>query len=98
MFDNCRAYWPGCAAYAGAARSPSRGKLNFELRDGKRPHWTGANNSPRTFGHFGQSGTMLWVDPTAGIGLVVLTDRAFGPWAAAAWPRLSDAVLAEARG
>jgi len=26
--------------------------------------------------------------------LVVLTDEAFGPWAVAAWPALSDAVLA----
>jgi hypothetical protein len=41
---------------------------------------------------------MLWVDPQAGVGLVALTDRPFGPWAADAWPKLSDAVLAEAGG
>jgi hypothetical protein len=29
----------------------------------------------------------------AGIALAVLTDREFGPWAADAWPVLSDAVL-----
>jgi hypothetical protein len=37
---------------------------------------------------------MFWVDPAAGLGLVALTDRDFGPWAAEAWPRLSDAILA----
>jgi CubicO group peptidase (beta-lactamase class C family) len=67
--------------------------LGFEIRDAKSPHWTGAKNSARTFGHFGQSGTMLWIDPDANVGLVALTDRDFGDWAKAAWPALSDAVL-----
>jgi CubicO group peptidase (beta-lactamase class C family) len=69
--------------------------LGFELRDHKSPHWTGKNNSPRTFGHFGQSGTFLWVDPDAGLACVALTDRDFGQWAADAWPAFADAVLAE---
>jgi CubicO group peptidase (beta-lactamase class C family) len=69
--------------------------LGFELRDGKDPHWTGGRNSPRTFGHFGGSGTFLWVDPDAGVALGVLTDLDFGPWAKEAWPQLSDAVLGE---
>lgn len=68
--------------------------LGFEVRDHKSPHWTGSTNSPTTFGHFGQSGTMFWIDPVAGIGLIALSDTAFGPWAAQAWPTLSDAVLA----
>lgn len=68
--------------------------LGFEIRDHKSPHWTGSSNSPGTYGHFGQSGTMFWIDPAAGIGLVALADTAFGPWAAQAWPALSDAVLA----
>jgi CubicO group peptidase (beta-lactamase class C family) len=69
--------------------------LGFELRDAKQPHWTGTRNSPRTFGHFGGSGTFLWVDPEPGLALGVLTDHEFGEWAKAAWPVLSDAVLAE---
>lgn len=69
--------------------------LGFELRDAKQPHWTGAHNSSRTFGHFGGSGTFLWVDPEADVALGVLTDLDFGDWAKEAWPRLSDAVLAE---
>lgn len=65
----------------------------FELKSTKSPHWTGSRNSPATFGHFGQAGTMFWLDPVARLGLVALADRAFGPWAAQAWPALSDAVL-----
>jgi CubicO group peptidase (beta-lactamase class C family) len=69
--------------------------LGFELRDHKSPHWTGQRNSARTFGHFGRSGSFLWVDPEAGLACAGLADRPFGPWAAAAWPRLADAVLDE---
>ena len=76
---------------------PNDWGLGCELRDAKSPHWTGATNSPSTFGHFGRSGSFLWVDPQAGIALGVLTDRRFGDWAAEAWPRLADAVLAETR-
>jgi CubicO group peptidase (beta-lactamase class C family) len=75
-------------------QKPNDWGLGFEIRDGKSPHWTGANSSPRTFGHFGQSGTFLWVDPDAGAACVVLTDRNFGPWAAEAWPLFTDGVLA----
>jgi CubicO group peptidase (beta-lactamase class C family) len=74
---------------------PNDWGLGLELRDAKEPHWTGARNSPRTFGHFGGSGTFLWVDPEADLALACLTDLDFGPWALEAWPRLSDAVLAE---
>lgn len=73
---------------------PNDWGLGFELRDGKRPHWTGARNSPATFGHFGRSGTFLWVDPQRSIALACLTDLPFGDWAKDAWPRLADAVLA----
>jgi CubicO group peptidase (beta-lactamase class C family) len=74
-------------------QEPNDWGLGFELRDSKTPHWTGARNSPRTFGHFGRSGTFLWVDPDAGLALACLTDLDFGDWAIDAWPRLSDAVL-----
>jgi CubicO group peptidase (beta-lactamase class C family) len=69
--------------------------LGFELRDAKPRHWSGDLTSPRAFGHFGGSGTFLWVDPAAGVACVCLTDREFGPWALEAWPRLSDSVLVE---
>lgn len=76
---------------------PNDWGLGFELRDHKSPHWTGERNSPATFGHFGQSGTFLWVDPDAGVACVALTDRMFGDWAKRLWPRFSDAVLADVR-
>jgi CubicO group peptidase (beta-lactamase class C family) len=74
-------------------QDPCDWATGFELKSTKSPHWTGSGNSPVTFGHFGQAGTMFWVDPVAQLGLVALADRAFGPWSAQAWPALSDAVL-----
>jgi len=76
---------------------PNDWGLGFELRDEKARHWTGTRNSARTFGHFGGSGTFLWVDPDAGLACALLTDREFDDWALDAWPRLSDAVLEEAK-
>jgi CubicO group peptidase (beta-lactamase class C family) len=74
---------------------PNDWGLTFELRDAKSPHWTGTHNSERTFGHFGGSGTFLWVDPVAGAACGLLTDRRFDEWAKEAWPPFSDEVLAE---
>jgi CubicO group peptidase (beta-lactamase class C family) len=59
------------------------------------PSWMGTRVSPRAFGHFGGSGTFLWVDPERELALAVLTDRAFDEWAKEAWPAFSDAVLDE---
>ena len=71
--------------------------LGFELHDAKQPHWMGERNSPATFGHFGGSGTFVWVDPVAGLAVAVLTDREFEPWALETWPAFSDGILAAAR-
>lgn len=78
-------------------RDPLDWGLGFEVRANKSPHWTGRHNSPATFGHFGRSGSMLWVDPGRVLACAVLSGRDFGPWAKDAWPALSDAVLAEHR-
>lgn len=75
---------------------PNPWGLGIEIRGEKSPHWTGTLNSPRTFGHFGGSGTMLWVDPTIDTALVALTDRPFDQWSDVAlreWPALSDAIV-----
>ena len=72
--------------------------LGFELRDGKAPHWTGARNSPGTFGHFGSkagTATFLWVDRSTGLACAALADVSHGDWAREAWPRLADAVTEE---
>ena len=79
-------------------QEPNDWGLGIELRDRKSPHWTGTRNSDRTFGHFGRSGTFLWIDPEAEVALACLTDLTFGEWAVEAWPALSDAVLTELAG
>jgi CubicO group peptidase (beta-lactamase class C family) len=73
--------------------------LGPEIRDAKRPHWTGARTSPRTLSHFGASGTLMWADPEAGVGLVCLANRGtYSGWMMrpGRWPDLSDRVVAEA--
>jgi CubicO group peptidase (beta-lactamase class C family) len=75
-------------------QEPNDWGLGIELRDHKSPHWTGSRNSEGTFGHFGGSGTFLWVDPEREIALGCLTNLEFGEWATKVWPELSDAVLA----
>jgi CubicO group peptidase (beta-lactamase class C family) len=69
--------------------------LGAEVRDSKRPHWTGTTSSSSTFGHFGASGSFLWVDPARDLACVCLTGTQFGPWALASWPPLADAITAE---
>lgn len=69
--------------------------LGPELRGTKQPHWTATRNSSSTFGHFGGSGTFLWVDPVANVACCALADLEFGEWARTHWPIFGDAVLAE---
>lgn len=73
---------------------PNPWGLGVELHGTKAPHWMPPDASPESFGHFGQSGAFLWIDPVAGVACVGLSDAAFGPWAADAWPALGAAVLA----
>jgi CubicO group peptidase (beta-lactamase class C family) len=87
-FPGLKGLLPGVGSF-----DPLDWGLGFEIRDGKAPHWTGRRNSPATFGHFGGSGTFLWVDPTLELALVCLTDREFDDWALDAWPPFSDAVI-----
>lgn len=96
--EACEVAWPeinGLVPGYGMFK-PCPWGLGPEIKGDKGSHWTGTQNSARTFGHFGQSGTLLWVDPEAGYGgvaLVVLTDRAFGDWAKPLWTSLADAVI-----
>jgi CubicO group peptidase (beta-lactamase class C family) len=75
-------------------QTPNDWGLGFELKSDKSPHWTGATHSPSTYGHFGQSGSFLWVDPDRGLACAFLTDRDYGAWAAEVWPGFNDDVLA----
>jgi CubicO group peptidase (beta-lactamase class C family) len=91
QFPGLAGVLPGVGRY-----DPLDWGLGFELKDEKAGHWSGTRTSPRAFGHFGGSGTFLWVDPDPRVACVCLTDREFGDWALEAWPRLSDDVLAGA--
>jgi CubicO group peptidase (beta-lactamase class C family) len=71
--------------------------LGLDVRDEKAPHWAGSRTSPATLSHFGAAGTLVWADPRAGTGLVVLANRGTysgWPMRPGRWPDLSDAVLA----
>jgi len=91
QFPGLAGVLPGIGRY-----DPLDWGLGFELKDAKEGHWSGSRTAPRAFGHFGGSGTFLWVDPEPQVACVCLTDREFGPWALDVWPGLSDAVLDEA--
>jgi CubicO group peptidase (beta-lactamase class C family) len=71
--------------------------LGFDLRSTKHPSWMGESAGAATFGHFGGSGTFLWVDPVLDRAAVALADREFDEWALAAWIPLNDALLAALR-
>jgi CubicO group peptidase (beta-lactamase class C family) len=79
-------------------QDPNPWGLGVEIRDHKSPHWMPPDASPDTFGHFGQSGSFLWVDPHAGVACAGLSDEPFGDWAREAWPALGSAVLRAASG
>lgn len=74
-------------------QQPNDWGLGVEVRGRKSPHWTSETASPTSFGHFGQSGSFIWVDPRLGIACVAAGDVPFGPWAAEAWPRLFGRIL-----
>lgn len=76
-------------------QKPNDWGLGCEIRAHKSPHWTAPENSPETFGHFGQSGSFCWVDRAANLACVSLASERFGPWAVDAWPPFSSKVLAE---
>lgn len=93
------AQFPGLAGVlpSWGRHEPNDWGLAFELRDDKSPHWMGSSTSRRSFGHFGQSGTFLWVDPELGAACGVLTNKDFGDWAKEAWPAFNDSVVREVR-
>ncbi|ALG85234.1 serine hydrolase domain-containing protein [Gordonia phthalatica] len=72
---------------------PNDWGLGFEIRGAKTPHWTASGHSSRTYGHFGQAGTFLWVDPDRRAAAVVLTDRPFGAWAKPLWSDFNQTIL-----
>lgn len=70
--------------------------LGWEVAGDKPRHWTGALRSPQTWCHWGQSGTLVWVDPERQLGLAVFGNRTVHkPWPLVPprWSQLSDALV-----
>lgn len=91
QFPSLSGMVPGIGSF-----SPNPWGLGFEIHGTKSPHWMGTLNSPNAVGHFGGSGTMMWIDPKLDLALVALTDRDFDQWskqAITAWSQLSDTVI-----
>lgn len=75
------------------SHDPNLWGLGVEVRGAKSPHWTAPGNSAQTFGHFGGTGTYLWVDPVLGLGAVAISGTQYGPWANEAWPVTNQAII-----
>lgn len=52
---------------------------------GSQEHWMGSVWPSDSFGHFGQSGSLLLIDPQHEIAVVALSTRDFGSWALETW-------------
>lgn len=74
-------------------QEPNPWGLGFEVRGAKDPHWTDSAFPATTFGHFGQSGSYLWVAREEGLAAAFLCDEPFGQWAVDGWPAVTLAQL-----
>ncbi|WP_055121508.1 serine hydrolase domain-containing protein [Corynebacterium oculi] len=93
QFPDLRGIVPGYGMH-----KPCPWGLGFELHGEKRPHWVGETMPGNVAGHFGMSGTYLWVAPEQDCAMVLLADRDFGPWAAQRWAGFNDQVWAALAG
>jgi CubicO group peptidase (beta-lactamase class C family) len=74
-------------------QEPNPWGLGVEVRAAKDPHWTDQGFPPDTFGHFGQSGSFVWVSPQDDCAGAFLCDEPFGQWAIDGWPAVTAAML-----
>lgn len=80
----------------GAIWRPGFWGAGWEVKGSKRRHWTGDKSSPSTWCHWGQAGTLAWVDPTRELGVAVFANRTVRtPWPLRPprWAQLSDALI-----
>ena len=61
--------------------------LGPEVR-GTKQHWMG-DWPDASFGHFGQSGSLMLLNADEQIGLVATSTVPFGPWAVQLWPTMT---------
>jgi CubicO group peptidase (beta-lactamase class C family) len=74
-------------------QTPNPWGLGAEVRGHKVAHWMGTLVSEASYGHFGQSGSYLWIDPSQQCFAVFLGAKPFGTWAKERWPSINDAVM-----
>lgn len=92
---------PGGVNSAGVHWERGAWGLGWEVKGDKRRHWTGTQTSERTYCHWGQSGTLVWVNPDRELGLAVFGNRTVAkawPLRPPRWSELSDAVVEAAGG
>ena len=83
-------------------QNPCEFGLGVEVRGRKSPHWLPDSMPPETFGHFGVSGSFIWVvprdsdSPLAGWRAVFLGEQNFGAWHIENWPELQTHMLTAA--
>ena len=71
--------------------------LGVEIRGEKSPHWTAPDASPRTIGHFGQSGSFVWADRDLRAAAAFVGAEPFGAWHRDNWSALNSKLLRLAR-
>ena len=85
------------ASTAWASGPTSAGASASTCAAQREPHWAGPSLSPRAASHFGASGTLAWLDPERGLGLVALANRgSYSGWWREPWAALGSAVTAAA--
>jgi CubicO group peptidase (beta-lactamase class C family) len=58
---------------------------------GEKQHWMG-DWPPESFGHFGQSGSLMLLNADEGVGVVATSTEPFGRWAIDLWPAWTSAM------
>src|SRR5690606_12830246 len=94
---------PGGVESMGAIWDPGFWGAGWEVKGTKRKHWTGTKSSPDTYCHWGQAGSLVWVDPTRELGVAAFgsrTVRTLWPFRPPRWSELNDAIVdvADAKG
>lgn len=86
-----RVQFPGLAGILPGygTQRPNDWGLGFEIRAHKTPHWIHDSFPPHTIGHFGQSGSFLWIDRKARIAGTFLGEKPFSAEHKAMWPELT---------
>lgn len=76
-------------------QSPNDWGLGYEIRGKKKPHWMAPEACPESFGHFGQSGSFVWVDPRCDLVGAFLGEQSFRASVhGTLWPALHSEVIA----